>query len=150
MPIRPATEADLPSVVALVRAAYQHYIPILGGRRPRPMDDDYAARLSDGQLFVLEDGTGLEAVMVMEVQPEAVHIFNFAVDPVAQGRGVLRQLLGFAEAAARAHGLDLLTLYTNMAMTKNRAIYAHLGFRETREEVAPGGYHIVFMERRLE
>ena len=149
MPIRPATPADLPNVVALVHAAYQHYIPILGGRRPRPMDDDYAARLSGGQLFVLEDARGIEGVVVMEVRADSVHIFNLAVHPDAQGRGLLRQLIGFAEAAARRHGLPKLTLYTNVAMTKNRAIYAHLGFVETREETSPGGYQIVFMERPL-
>jgi hypothetical protein len=35
-------------------------------------------------------------------------------------------------------------------MTKNRAIYAHLGFREIREETSPGGYQIVFMERMVD
>lgn len=149
MPIRPATAADLPTVVALVHAAYEHYIPILGGRRPRPMDDDYAARLSNDQLFVLEDDAALLGIVVMEVRPDAVHIFNLAVHPDAQGRGLLRQLVGFAEAAAHQRSLPRLTLFTNVAMTKNRAIYAHLGFVETREETSPGGYQIVFIERLL-
>jgi ribosomal protein S18 acetylase RimI-like enzyme len=147
--IRPATAADLPVVVALVQAAYAHYIPILEGRRPRPMDDDYAVRLGNGQLFVLEEEGRLYGIIVMEVRADAVHIFNLAVHPDAQGRGLLRQLIGFAEAAARERQLPRLTLYTNVAMTKNRAIYAHLGFVETREETAPGGYRIVFMERQL-
>ena len=56
-------------------------------------------------------------------------------------------MIGFAEATARHTGRLKLTLYTNVVMTKNRAIYAHLGFVETREEVTPGGYHIVLMER---
>ena len=149
MPIRPATAADLPAVVSLVHAAYQHYIPILGGRRPRPMDDDYTARLNSGQLFVLEETGKTEGVIVMEPRPDAVHIFNLAVHPNAQGRGLLRQLIGFAETAARERNLPKLTLFTNVAMTRNRAIYAHLGFVETREETSPGGYQIVFMERPL-
>lgn len=150
MPIRPATAADLPTVVALVHAAYEHYIPILGGRRPRPMDDDYAARLSNDQLFVLEDDAALLGVVVMEPRPDdAVHIFNLAVHPDAQGRGLLHQLIGFAEATARQQKLPKLTLFTNVAMTKNRAIYAHLGFVETREETSPGGYQVVLMERLL-
>ena len=41
--LRPAKSADLPAVVALIDAAYRHYVPILG-RRPRPMDDDQQAQ----------------------------------------------------------------------------------------------------------
>ena len=101
--LRPAKSADIPAVVALIDAAYRHYVPILG-RRPRPMDDDQQARLDNGELFVIDDGGTLLAVLTMTVQPEAVHIFNLAVHPDAQGRGLLRQLLGFAESTARREG----------------------------------------------
>jgi ribosomal protein S18 acetylase RimI-like enzyme len=144
--IRPATEADIPAVVALIDAAYRDYIPQIG-RRPRPMDDDQHARIARGELFVLEHAAALLGVVTMAVEPDAVHIFNLAVHPDAQGRGLLRQLIGFAEDIARREGKPKLTLYTNVVMTRNRAIYAHLGFVETREEVTPGGYHIVLMER---
>jgi len=145
--IRAATNADVPAVVALIDAAYRHYIPLLGGRRPRPMDDDQAARVASGELFLLEDEGSLLGVVTMGVVDDAVHIFNFAVHPDAQGRGLLRQLMGFAEATAKERKLPRLTLYTNAAMTRNRAIYAHLGFRQLREETSPGGYQTVFMER---
>ena len=146
--LRPATAADIPAVIALIDSAYRHYVPQIG-RRPRPMDDDQHARMANGQLFVLEDNGVIAGVLTMEVQAEAVHIFNLAVAPDAQGRGLLRQLIGFAEATARRDGKPKLTLYTNVVMTRNRAIYAHLGFVETREETTPGGYQIVFMERPI-
>jgi ribosomal protein S18 acetylase RimI-like enzyme len=146
--LRPAKSEDLSAVAALIDAAYRHYVPILG-RRPRPMDDDLQARLGNGELFVIEEDGTLLAVLTMMVQPAAVHIFNFAVHPDAQGRGLLRQMLDFAEAAARREDKSKLTLYTNAAMTRNRAIYAHLGFTETGEHDSPGGYRIVFMERPL-
>lgn len=146
--LRPAKSEDLSAVAALIEAAYRHYVPILG-RRPRPMDDDLQARLGNGELFVIEEDGTLLAVLTMMVQPAAVHIFNFAVHPDAQGRGLLRQMLDFAEAAARREDKSKLTLYTNAAMTRNRAIYAHLGFTETGEHDSPGGYRIVFMERPL-
>lgn len=144
--IRSATGNDIPAVVALIDAAYRPYVPQIG-RRPRPMDDDQMARVASGQLFVLEEGAQIQGVITMEVQPAAVHIFNLAIHPDAQGRGLLHELVGFAEAAARREGKPKLTLYTNVVMTRNRAIYAHLGFVETREEVKSAGYHIVFMER---
>jgi len=146
--LRPAKSEDLSAVAALIDAAYRHYVPILG-RRPRPMDDDLQARLGNGELFVIEEDGTLLAVLTMMVQAAAVHIFNFAVHPDAQGRGLLRQMLDFAEAAARREDKSKLTLYTNAAMTRNRAIYAHLGFTETGEHDSPGGYRIVFMERPL-
>ena len=144
--IRLATAEDIPAVITLIDDAYRHYIPQIG-RRPRPMDDDQQARLANGQLFILKDDRTLLAVITMEPQVDAVHIFNLAVHPDAQGRGLLRQLIGFAVDAARREGKPKLTLYTNVVMTRNRAIYAHLGFVETREEVTPAGYNIVFMER---
>ena len=145
--LRAASRADIPAIVALIDAAYRHYIPQLGGRRPRPMDDDQAARVANNELFVLEADGAIAGVITMQVQAEAIHIFNLAVHPEAQGRGLLRELIGFAEQAARRHKLPKLTLYTNVAMTENRAIYAHLGFREVDEHEAPGGYRIVFMQR---
>ena len=98
--IRPAIEADIPAVVALIDAAYRHYVPQIG-RRPRPMDDDQHARVARGELFLLEDGSALLGVIPMPVEPDAVHIFNLAIHPDAQGRGLLRDLISFAEAAAR-------------------------------------------------
>lgn len=111
------------------------------------MDDDQAARLANGELFVLEENGTLLGVITMQRQVDAIHIFNLAVHPEAQGRGLLHELIDFAEAAARGENKPRLTLYTNVVMTKNRAIYAHLGFTELGEHEAPGGYRIVLMER---
>ena len=144
--IRPAGAEDVPAIADLIDAAYQDYVPILG-RKPRPMLDDHAARTARGENFVGEDNGALLAVIALaQEHPGALHIFNIAVHPDAQGRGLLRQLLAFAEAKARDDGLPLLTLYTNQLMTRNRAIYARLGFVEVGTEEA-NGYKIVFMQR---
>jgi ribosomal protein S18 acetylase RimI-like enzyme len=145
--LRPAVTADIPAAVALIDAAYRNYVPLMGGRRPRPMDDDQAARIAAGELFVLEEDGRMLGVMTMQLEAEAMHIFNLAIAPAAQGRGLLHALLAFAEATARREGRPKLTLYTNVVMTRNRAIYAHLGFVETGEHVTPAGYRIVFLER---
>jgi len=145
--LRPATPADIPAVVALIDAAYKHYIADLGGRRPRPMDDDQALRVANKELFVLKDNETLLGVITMQRQPDSIHIFNLAIHPEAQGGGLLHRLIDFAEATARRENKPRLTLYTNVVMTRNRAIYAHLGFTELGEHEAPGGYRIVFMER---
>ncbi|MDB5530009.1 MAG: GCN5-related N-acetyltransferase [Devosia sp.] len=144
--IRLAQAEDVPAIADLIDAAYQHYVPIIGGK-PRPMLDDHAARTARGENFVCKDDDALLAVIALtQEQPAALHIFNIAVHLDAQGRGLLRQLLAFAEAKARDGGLPLLTLYTNQLMTRNRAIYARLGFAEVGTEEA-NGYKIVFMQR---
>lgn len=146
---RAATEADLPQIITIIEAAYLHYVPILGGRRPRPMDDDHAARIERGETFLLEDAGRPVGVTSMARQGDAMHIFNIAIHPDAQGMGHLRRVLGFAEERGRASGARRLTLFTNGRMTRNRAIYPHVGFTQVHEEDAPGGHTIVFFEKPL-
>lgn len=113
------------------------------------MLDDHAARIAQGEHFVCADETGLLGVITLTTGDEnALHIFNIAVHPDAQGRGLLRELLAFAEQVARDPGLGMLTLYTNVAMVRNRAIYNRLGFTELGEEEGQG-YRIVYMERAV-
>jgi ribosomal protein S18 acetylase RimI-like enzyme len=143
--IRLAEPGESAAIGALIDSAYQHYIPIIG-RTPRPMLDDHAARIARGETFVAEADGNLLAVITMAPQPEALHIFNIAVSPDAQGRGLLKQLLAFAESEARRHGLDRLTLFTHELMTRNREIYAHIGF-EVLGTQDGGGYSIIHMQR---
>lgn len=143
-----ATASDEVAIAGLIDAAYRHYIPIIG-RTPRPMLDDHAGRIVRGEHFVYVDGASLVGVITLTSgRPDALHIFNIAIHPDAQGRGLLRDLLDFAEQQARARKLDWLTLYTNVAMVKNRAIYSHLGFVELGEEDSDG-YRIVLMQRAV-
>lgn len=141
-----ATASDAAAIATLIEAAYRHYIPIIG-RTPRPMLDDHAARIAAGEHFVCRDGGHIVGVITLATgHPDALDIFNVAVHPDAQGRGLLRELLAFAEQQARQRGLSWLTLYTNVAMLKNRAIYTRLGFAETGEK-DDGGYRVVHMQR---
>jgi GNAT superfamily N-acetyltransferase len=144
---QPATAADLTTIAAVVDAAYAHYIPVLGGRKPRPMTDDHAARVARGETWLIEDRGEVVGVTSMHEEDGTIHIFNIAIHPSAQGRGLLHEVFGFAEQLARDLGATRLTLFTNALMERNRAIYNHVGFREVREEDVPGGYRIVFFER---
>jgi hypothetical protein len=53
--IRAATAADVPAVTEIVDEAYRHYIARMG-KPPGPMLDDYAARVLEGVVWVLEEG----------------------------------------------------------------------------------------------
>jgi ribosomal protein S18 acetylase RimI-like enzyme len=62
---------------------------------------------------------------------EAYLVDNLAIEPTRQGGGLGRRLLDHAVREAARLRLPAVRLYTNVAMTENQAIYAHLGFVET-------------------
>ena len=145
--LRPAMPADLPAIAAIVDAAYSPYVPRIG-RKPGPMTDDYTALVAQGWVQVLEDQGGVCGLLVLIAQPDALLLDNIAIAPAAQGRGFGRRLLAAAETSARAAGLPVIRLYTNVAMTENIAIYGRQGYVETGRRVE-NGLHRVYMEKRL-
>jgi GNAT superfamily N-acetyltransferase len=144
---RPARPEEAPPLRDLVRAAYAKYIPRLG-REPAPMNDDYAARISAGQAWVLEEAGALVGALILEDEPGGLMLYNIAVSPAAQGQGVGRRLIAFTEAEARRRGYALLRLYTNELMVENVAMYPRLGFTETHRG-SEAGHRRVYFEKRL-
>jgi ribosomal protein S18 acetylase RimI-like enzyme len=143
--MRLATPADLPVIRDIVTAAYTRYLDRMD-RPPAPMLADYAAEVESGRLWVAGDPvTGL--VELIE-NAGSLHIANVAVHPAAQGTGLGRRLMEFAEEQARQRGLARLDLYTHEVMTENQAIYARLGYRETARRTEDG-YHRVYMDKIL-
>ena len=63
--MRPARAEEAAAIKALVERAYAPYVPLLG-RRPAPMDDDFAARIAHGQAHVLERDGAIVALAVIE------------------------------------------------------------------------------------
>ncbi|HEY8614398.1 MAG TPA: GNAT family N-acetyltransferase [Roseomonas sp.] len=145
--LRLARPEEAGAIKALVERAYAHYIPLLG-RRPAPMDDDFAFRIAHGQAHVLERDGAIIALAVIEDRGDHLWIDDLAVEPALHGGGIGRMLLAFCEEEARRRGLRELRLLTNERMERNRAIYARAGFTEThrREEE---GLRRVYMARHL-
>ncbi|TDH62273.1 GNAT family N-acetyltransferase [Dankookia rubra] len=147
MTIRPARPEEAPRLAAIVEAAYAPWVPVVG-RRPFPMQDDYAARIAAGEAWVLEEAGALCGVLVIETHPGHLMLDNIAVDPARQGKGDGRVLLDFAEAEARRRGLPEIRLYTNVLMERNIALYAKRGYAET-ERRQEKGFARVFMAKPL-
>lgn len=145
--MRRARADEATAIAALTERAYAGYVPILG-RRPAPMDDDFAARIASGEAFVLERGGAVVALAILEDAPDHLWIESLAVEPFQHGAGIGRALLAFAEEEARRRGYGELRLLTNERMERNLAIYARAGFTECerREE---DGFRRVFMRRVL-
>jgi len=142
---RQATDADLPAIRGVIRAAYARYLDRMD-RPPAPVLNDYRAATAAGQVWVL--GEPVIGVIVLMSEEDSLLVENVAVSPAAQGTGLGRGLMEFAERHALSSGLTRMTLYTNEVMTENLAIYAKLGYRETARR-SQDGYKRVFMEKEL-
>ena len=145
--IRPARPGEAAALAGLVERAYAPWVAVIG-RRPAPMDDDYAARIAAGEAFVLEADGAIRGLAVLERHPDHLLLDNIAVDPARHGAGDGRLLLDFAEAEARRAGVAELRLYTHAMMARNIALYARRGFAET-ERRAEKGFERVFMAKRV-
>jgi len=144
--LRLATEADMPAIRGLIVAAYAGYQDRMD-RPPGPVLTDYTDAVAAGRVWVL--GDPLAAVLVLDPLQDSMLVENVAVSPAAQGRGLGRALMEFAERQAMSRGLRRMTLYTNEVMTENLAIYARLGYRGTARRTE-GGYSRVFMAKELD
>ena len=145
--IRAATAADVPAIGEIVERAYRHFIPRIG-KPPGPMVDDYAARVAEGAVWVIEEGSGIAGILVLLPRPDYLLLDNIAVDPARQGSGLGRRLLAFAEAEAMRRGHREIRLYTHQTMTENQRLYAAIGYEETGRGT-DAGYERVFMRKPL-
>jgi ribosomal protein S18 acetylase RimI-like enzyme len=145
--IRAATAADVPAIRQIVVEAYRDYIPRIG-KPPGPMLDDYAARVSEGVVWVVEEAQSLAGVIVLLPKPDYLLLDNIAVAPDRQRSGLGRRLLAFAEAEAVRRGYREIRLYTHQTMTENQRLYAAIGYEETGRGTE-AGYERVFMRKRL-
>jgi ribosomal protein S18 acetylase RimI-like enzyme len=143
--IRLATEADLAAVEEIVRDAYAAWVGVIGGK-PRPMVADYGELIAAGRVWVDDQPDGL---IVLVPEEQALLIENVAVRRRAQGRGLGRSLLAFAEERARALTLPAVRLYTNEKMNSNISLYLSLGYLETGRESFSPIHSVVHMRKGL-
>jgi ribosomal protein S18 acetylase RimI-like enzyme len=137
--IRKALATDAARLGAIARAAYALYVPRIG-REPAPMGADFAAEIAADRVVVIVLGETVDGYMIAWPLPdlEAYFIDNIAVDPARQGQGLGRRLIDHAVGQARRLRLPAVRLYTNVAMTENLSMCAHLGFVETHRATEQG------------
>ena len=144
---RLALGSELQVVEDIVRTAYSHYLPRIG-RKPGPMLDDYRFLIEEGRVYVIEHDGVIQGILVLIPQIDAMLLDNVAVAPAAQGLGLGRKLLKFAEQEAVAAGFRSIRLYTNEAMTENIALYSRVGYSET-QRVEEKGLRRIYMAKPL-
>jgi ribosomal protein S18 acetylase RimI-like enzyme len=137
---RLARGPDLDAVQACVNAAFEPFVARIG-RRPAPMDDDYATMIARGGVWVVGEG---EAVMACHAADGIMHLDVLAALPSAQGRGLGRLLVAHCERLAQASGLAAVELYTNAAMSGAQHLYAALGYTEVARGVHEGFMRVFY------
>src|ERR1700726_1057151 len=92
--LRRATADDLPAIRAVINAAYARYLTRMT-KPPAPMLRDYGPSVEAGTTWVT--GSPVTAVLTLYPRDDHLLIENIAVYPGAQGRGLGRVLMSFAE-----------------------------------------------------
>ena len=151
MAFRKALSTDLAAVAALTTAAYAPYTALLGAA-PIPVTEDYAPRIERGEVWLLENGSELAGLIVLERHADHVMIFSVAVAPAFQGKKLGIAMLDFADEQARLWRLPEVRLYTNSRMERNIALYSAYGFRETGRRAHPyrPGWTVVDMAKPVD
>ena len=147
--LRRADAADVPALQRIASAAYSPYLPRMGGRRPGPLDADYAEAVEVSETWVAcVDGDPVGFLVLSTDAPDVLVLENVAVLPAHHGRGVGRALLELAEARASARGCTRIRLFTHVTMVENQALYERIGYTETRRSTDDGVTR-VFYEKPL-
>lgn len=149
--MRRARSEELAAIVALTQAAYAPYNAILDAP-PIPVTEDYAPRIAQGEVWLLESGDELAGVITLERHEDHAMIFSVAVSPAFQGKGFGIALLKHADEQTRQWGLPEIRLYTNAKMERNIALYLAYGYRETGRRPNPyrPGWVLVDMAKAVD
>lgn len=145
--IRAATRIDAGHVTACVCHAFITYIAAIG-KQPQPMLDDYQALIDTGLVFAAFEEEKLVGVLVISEESHSLCIETLATHPHAQGRGVGKALIAYAETIARANRAASIWLSTNSLMHHAQQIYEHLGFM-AYDRRSVNGYDRIFYRKNL-
>ena len=135
--MRRADDHDYDVVVRLQRAAFAPNRELLGVA-PLPLLADYRVVLREKKVWLAVDdlrGDRVAGVLVLEPREADLMIESIATDPDAQGTGLGRAMLAFAEQQAAERGYDTVRLYTGSVLTHLTDWYARHGYQIERVEV---------------
>ncbi|KAI1361988.1 acyl-CoA N-acyltransferase [Xylaria arbuscula] len=144
---RIASQADLAAVQEVIKDAYTPYVSSIG-RKPGPLLDDYEALIGAGRVTVVDVEDVVKSILVLIPEKDAMLLDNVAVAASAQGLGLGRELIAYAEQVAKSAGFPLIRLYTHVAMTRNIEYYTRIGYTETHR-AEQNGLKRVFMAKSL-
>ncbi|QHV93728.1 GNAT family N-acetyltransferase [Spirosoma endbachense] len=148
MTIRPATTADLPALLNLLK----HIVPLMREAGNFQWDDHYpneavfSQDIAKNQLWVADIDGQLAGVAALteDQEPEyaqvgfdlsqrAIVTHRLAVDPAFRGQGVAAALLTQAETIALERGIPYLRIDTNSENQITQRLFPKLGYTYSGE-----------------
>lgn len=126
--VRKALIADADALQECMMAAYSIYLKTLKVISLPPLEVDYASEISSYPTWLAERDGKILGGLIMTFTESVAVIANIAVHPAAQGGGLGRELLVFAEKQAKEKGLASMRLATHALFTDNVSLYQHLGW----------------------
>jgi len=140
MVLREATHDDIPTLVALIRTAFEEY----RGRLQPPSGAHRETAESIGNY--LQQGYAVLALLNDEVvgcvcyhqESEHVYLGRLSVLPSFRQYGVGRALMAYVEQQAQALGVSRIQLGVRTALPHLQAYYERLGYRVVRSEAHEG------------
>lgn len=142
--------AKLNEVSAIEEIVHQAYYPYIEriGRPVGPMLEDYTALVKERRVSVIEQDGITQAILVLIPERNSLALDNVAVSPSAQGLGLGRRMMEYAEKIALEVGYPSIRLYTNEAIVENIRYYTRLRYVETHR-VEEKGLKRVYMSEVL-
>lgn len=138
MNLRPATPADVKSLVALIDGVYREYgdVIFLEGADADLLDVDRYYRAQGGEFVVLDDASvvrGAHAVLPYAERPGVCTFRRLYLDPSLRGAGVGKDLMLWAVEWALAQELGRVEFWSDSRFGRAHRFFRKLGFSSSGE-----------------
>lgn len=138
--LREATQADIPTLVAIVHAAFGEYRdrlePPSGAHRETPVSIQQALHTGWAVLACINDTAA--GCVFFHQENNHLYLGRLSVLPAFRRHGLGRVLTEYVEQRARALGIPCVQLGVRTALPHLQAYYERLGYRMVRYEAHPG------------
>ncbi len=78
------------------------------------------------------------ACIFFTVKEDCLYVGKLAVDDIAKGQGLARELMDLASRRAKELGFGVLELQVRVELTDNQAVFKKMGFVKTGEDAHEG------------
>lgn len=129
-PIRELDEADIPQVVAVIRAAFAEY----EGQLKPPSSTHHKTpeivqrELEDGGGFVVSNEALIIGCVFYHNNADYIYLDRLAVLPDYRRCGIARSLIQSVEQHALRQGIAEVRLSVRLVLERQRALYEQLGY----------------------